>query len=111
MNSKNKGKRGERAWRDLLRQAGFLKAYRTQQYSGAGPDASDVNAPELPSLHFEVKNTERLNIREAFFQASTDACHQDKTPVVCYKSNRNPWLVILSAEDFLRILAHSDLVT
>ena len=34
MNSREKGKVGERAWRDWLREQGYLKAYRGAQYCG-----------------------------------------------------------------------------
>ena len=77
---REKGKRGERMFRDVLRDAGFDSAYRTQQFSGACPEGSaDVRCPQLPSLHFEVKNN-------------------------------HGFLVTLPAEEFLDILRRSDLV-
>ena len=62
MNSREKGKRGERRWRDVLRAAGFQKAHRGVQYSG-GSDSPDVACPELPGIHFEVKAVEALNMK------------------------------------------------
>ena len=41
INSKDKGKRGERMWRDVCRAKGFDKVRRTVQYCGNTGDASD----------------------------------------------------------------------
>lgn len=110
---REKGKRGERMWRDVLRAAGFSKesTYRTQQYSGKSGDgsSSDVTCRELPTLHFEVKNVERLNLWAAFAQASGDA-PKGKMPVVAHTKNNHPFLVTMKAEDFLEIVRRSDLV-
>lgn len=53
-NSRAKGVRGELAWRDELRAMGFC-AERGQQHAG-GRDSPDVRCPDLPNIHFEVKN-------------------------------------------------------
>jgi Holliday junction resolvase len=105
MNSRSKGSRGERAWRDELRSAGWM-ARRGQQFSGS-PDSPDVVCPELDCLHFEVKRTEALRIYPAIEQAIEDA--GDRIPVVAHRRNRYPWLVVLRADDFLRMLNHVDL--
>ena len=108
---RDKGKRGERAWRDLLRDFGFHTAYRTQQFSGKCPEGSaDVNCPQLPSLHFEVKNVEQLSIWPAMTQASIDA-PAGKIPVVAHTKNLHGFLVTLAGEDFLNLVRRSDLVT
>ena len=109
--SRDKGKRGERQWRDKLREFGFLKAYRSQQFSGKAPDGSsaDVQCPELPSIHWEVKNVERLNLWAAMAQVLADR-PVGKIPVVAHTKNNHGFLVTLPAEDFLNILRRSDLV-
>ena len=109
--SRDKGKRGERMWRDLLREFGFLKAYRSQQYSGKAPDGSsaDVQCPELPAIHWEVKNVEKLNLWAAMSQVLADR-PVGKIPVVAHTKNNHGFLVTLPAEDFLNILRRSDLV-
>ncbi len=109
--SREKGKRGERQWRDILREFGFLKSYRSQQYSGKAPDGSsaDVQCPETPSIHYEVKNVERLNIWAAIGQVLIDR-PAGKIPVVAHTKNNHGFLVTLPAEDFLNILRQSDLV-
>ncbi|MEE4210056.1 MAG: hypothetical protein V2I43_12400 [Parvularcula sp.] len=108
MNSRAKGQRGERAWRDVLREAGFLKAHRGQQFSGS-PDSPDVQCPELPTLHFEVKHVEALNVWKAMEQAIRDA-GPAKMPVLAHKRNRSGWLVTMRVEDWLELIRESDLV-
>ncbi|HOX60016.1 MAG TPA: hypothetical protein P5205_21930 [Candidatus Paceibacterota bacterium] len=100
MNSRNKGKRGERQWRDELRANGY-GARRGQQFSGS-PDSPDVVCDALPWIHFEVKAVERLNIEEAMDQARRDA--SSKVPVVAHRRNFRPWLVTMEAEPFFRLL-------
>src|SRR4051812_17526596 len=70
MNSREKGKRGERQWRDELRAHGYA-ARRGQQFSGS-PDSPDVVCDALAWIHFEVKAVERLNIEDAMEQARRD---------------------------------------
>jgi len=105
-NSRAKGCRGEREWRDQLREAGF-EARRGQQFSG-GTDSPDVVCPSLPSVHWEVKRVEAGNPYGWLVQATNDA--GEKIPVIAHKRNNRPWLCILKAEDFLEILRRSDLV-
>ena len=123
MNSRAKGCRGERELRDVLREAGFLKSYRTQQYSGKGPDASDVTCPELPSIYWECKRVEAGNPYVWMEQAERDAGlwmtradaealrePQRRIPVVAHKRNGKRWLAILPLEDLLQLLKETDRV-
>lgn len=105
MNSRAKGARGERMWRDQLREAGF-HARRGQQFSG-GPESPDVISDDLPKIHFEVKNVQAGNPYNWMAQAIRDA--GSKMPVVAHKRNDCPWLVILRSEDFLKIIRETDL--
>ena len=107
MNSRNKGKVGERAWRDFLLEQGYLKAHRGQQYCGLRGNA-DVVCPELPLLHFEVKRAERLDVYAAVKQAQGDC--GAKYPVVAWRRNGWDWLAIMPAETFARLLRGSDMV-
>jgi len=100
MNSREKGKRGERQWRDELRANGYM-ARRGQQFSGS-PDSPDVICDELSWLHFEVKAVERLNIEDAMDQARRDA--GAKTPVVAHRRSFRQWLVTMEAETFFEFL-------
>ena len=100
MNSCQKGKRGERAWRDELVAHGY-SARRGQQFSGS-PESPDVICPDLPGFHFEVKAVERLNVNQALAQAVSDA--GEKIPVVAHKRNRGDWLVTMRAHDWFEML-------
>ena len=109
MNSRAKGCRGEREFRDVLREAGFLKARRTAQYCGSSGDASDVTCPELPSIHFEVKRAQSGNPYLWLEQATRDA-GLSKLPVVAHKRNGRRWIAILRMDDLLSILKETDRV-
>ena len=100
MNSRDKGKRGERQWRDELRAQGYA-ARRGQQFCGSA-DSPDVVCEALPWLHSEVKCVERLNIEDAMAQARRDA--GVKVPIVAHKRNFRAWLVTMDAETFFRLL-------
>ena len=100
MNSREKGKRGERQWRDELRAQGFA-ARRGQQFAGS-PDSPDVVCEALAYLHFEVKAVERLNIEDAMEQSRRDA--GQKVAVVAHRRNFRRWLVTMEAESFFQFL-------
>ncbi|MBI5386783.1 MAG: hypothetical protein HZA90_19095 [Verrucomicrobia bacterium] len=100
MNSRDKGQRGERQWRDELRANGYA-ARRGQQFCGS-PESPDVVCDDLPWVHFEVKLVERLNIVEAMEQARRDG--GGKVPIVAHRRNFTPWLITMRAETFFDLL-------
>jgi Holliday junction resolvase len=100
LNSKAKGARGERLWRDELREAGFT-ARRGQQYAG-GTDSPDVMCDELSNLHMEVKFVESLNLTAATEQAERDA--EGKPWIVAHKKTRSGWLVTMTRDTFFKLL-------
>lgn len=102
INSKRKGKNGELAFCKLCKEAGY-DVHRTAQFKGNTGQAGDVEG--LPGVHVEVKNTERLNLREAMAQSVRDAAASGKSeiPIVAHKKAREGWLITLRAEDFLTI--------
>lgn len=97
MNSRAKGCRGEREWRDWLRSMGWTKARRGQQYAG-GTDSPDV-VNGIPGTHAEVKRVEALNLTVAMAQAVADA--GANVPYVAHKRNRGEWMVTVRASDLL----------
>ena len=103
--AKNKGKVGEREVVVLLRQYGY-KARRGQQYAG-GPGSPDVvhnmEVADDCQIHIEVKRGEQLSLWAALDQAEADAPPGD-IPVVFHRKSRKPWVVILSAVDFITIM-------
>lgn len=99
--SRDKGKRGERLWRDVLRAYGFVAeraGYKQAAFGGGGADVEDNSG-----LWWEVKFVEKLNVRQAYEQAATAASF-GKPPAVAHKTSSKPWLVTLAGEDFLLIL-------
>lgn len=101
MNSRAKGARGEREWRDCLRAEGWM-ARRGQQFSGH-PDAPDVVCEELGRFRFEVKRAERFSPYDAMAQANAEK-GDGQIAVVAHRKNNSPWLIVLRAEDFFALV-------
>lgn len=101
--SKRKGKIGELEVVNLLKAAGF-NAHRSVQYCGATGDAPDVVVEGLP-IYIEVKRVERLNLKKAYQQAVHDSKENgnNKIPVVFHRRSRQPWMVTVSLNDFLKL--------
>ena len=113
MNSRLKGKVGEREFASLLREHGF-DARRGQQFSGS-PDSPDVVSDALAWLHVEVKRVQNLNLTDACAQAERDqtgsglnaagAAKAKKLAwIVAHRRNHAPWLITMRAEFFFRLL-------
>ena len=102
MNSREKGKRGERMLAQVLREHGY-EARRGLQYKG-GAESPDVIG--LAGIHIECKFVEHLNLSEAYAQAFRDAGNGE-IPAVFHKKSREPWMVSLTLEDFLKIYGGS----
>lgn len=98
INSKDKGKRGERLCAAKMREYGY-DARRGVQYAGS-PDSPDVVG--VPGLHLEVKFTEKLRLWDAMEQSIRDA-GENEIPVVMHKKNNSEWLCILRLDDFMPI--------
>ena len=107
MNSRRKGKVGEREFAALLRAEGF-DARRGQQFAG-GADSPDVVSEALAWLHVEVKRTQALNLADACAQAEGDCgrgapAGQKKPWVVAHRRNHAPWLITMTAEVFFQFI-------
>ena len=98
VNSREKGKKGEREFAKLCRGEGF-PVRRGQQYNGL--EGKDVVG--LDGFHVEVKRCERINIYEFMSQAVGDA-EPGEIPIVAMRKNHEAWLVLIGAEDFLKLL-------
>ena len=98
MNSRNKGKIGEREAANLLKGYGY-DARRSQQYAGINGDADVVG---LPGIHIEVKRVEKLNIDNAVDQSCNDASIGE-LPIVLHRKNRRPWLVTMTFIDWMEL--------
>ena len=95
MNSRTKGKVGEREVANILKDHGY-DCRRGQQYCGANGDADVVG---LDGYHIEVKRVERLNIDNAMEQAIRDS--KGDIPIVWHRKNRKPWYITMRMEDWL----------
>lgn len=96
INSREKGKAGEREFAALCRKHGFEDARRGQQFSGI--EGKDVVG--LEGIHIEVKRVERLNLSKAMKQAIEDS-KEGEIPIVAHRKNREEWKVTMRAEDWL----------
>ena len=101
--SRNKGKRGEREVAKIFRDAGY-PARRSVQYNGRPGTAADVVG--VPSLHIEVKFVEKVSVRAWNKQAERNArtSPEQEIPIVVHRKSREPWLVTMSLDDFIRLL-------
>jgi hypothetical protein len=111
MNSRNKGKVGEREFASLLREHGY-DARRGQQFSGS-PDSPDVVSDALAWLHVEVKRVQNLNLTDACAQAEGDSgrgapAGHKKPWIVAHRRNHAPWLITLRAEFFFDLIREFD---
>jgi hypothetical protein len=100
MNSRRKGKVGEREFVGLLREHGF-DARRGQQFCGS-PDSPDVVSDALSWLHVEVKRVQNLNLSDACVQAEGDC--GGKPWIVAHRRNHAPWLITMRSETFFNLL-------
>jgi hypothetical protein len=99
INSRAKGAAGERELAGYLREQGWQKARRTQQYAGNPEGGSgDVVCENFP-FHIEGKRCQALKPEEWMEQSKRD-CPAGKIPAVFFRRNgRKEWLVVLSADD------------
>lgn len=100
MNSRRKGKVGEREFAAVLRENGY-DARRGQQFAG-GAESPDVVSAALAWLHVEVKRVQNLNLTDACVQAEGDC--GGKPWIVAHRRNRAPWFITMRAETFFQFL-------
>jgi Holliday junction resolvase len=98
MNSRDKGKRGEREWARVLKETfGLTDARRGVQYAGSALSPDVVGS--WPNTHPEVKRVERFDPQAWIEQAVRDAA--GKIPYVAHRQNNKPWLVTVRADDLI----------
>ena len=101
VNSRQKGKVGEREWAAYLKERGY-EARRTQQHKGES-DSFDVVAND-PVGRWEVKRREvlRPQLDEIVDQARREAA--GALSGVAWRRNAGRWVVAMDADDFFRLL-------
>ena len=93
---RRKGKTGELEVAALIRDHGF-RARRDGRLD------TDLDT-DLESTHVEIKRTERPRLDAYCQQAEHDAeKHGKRTWAIFWRSSRRPWVVILPAEEYLRL--------
>lgn len=108
MNARDKGNRGERAWRDVLNKT-FNVQYARTPLSGGLDIKGDVHktfkSPKsiADEFHWEVKRVEKLNIHRALQQAIKDS-RPPLIPCVVFRRNNEDWRITVQANDFLTLL-------
>jgi Holliday junction resolvase len=100
INSRAKGCRGEREWRDFLKGFGYA-ARRGQQFAGGG-DSPDVIS-DVPGTHWEVKRVEAGNPYKWLDQAIADA-KEGNVPIVAHRRSKREWICVIRAEDLIALL-------
>lgn len=98
MNSRQKGKRGEREWAQVLREYFGLDARRGVQYQGSSGSPDVVGS--WAGTHPEVKRVENLDLDQAIQQAVRDAGLGD-VPYVAHRKNNCPWLMTVRVDDLV----------
>lgn len=99
--SRDKGKRGERAFASLCKLNGY-DARRTAQVRGDRDGAADVEG--LPGIHVEVKWQEKMKLYDWMAQSVRDAEKGDKNlPIVAHKKNNADWLITMQANDWFTL--------
>lgn len=97
--SQRKGAAGERELAARLRDYGYEIERGGSLSFGEVPDLVG-----LPGVHIEVKRVERLNVPEAMQQAVDDSQRfKDGMPALFHRRNRQPWLVTLRLDDFMKL--------
>lgn len=102
INSKQKGKRGERYVVNKFKDRGY-QCNRTAQFKGNTGRADDIEG--IDYIHAEVKFVERLNISDAMTQAIRDNLASDRQafPTVFHKKNNEELLVTMQFSTWINL--------
>lgn len=101
VNSRRKGKAGELEAAHTLKELFGWAARRRQQFSGnAGDD--DLMVDQTPSLFWEVKRVQRLNVPKTVQVAARQAGR--KCPVIMHRVDRGEWLLTIRLTDLPRLV-------
>ena len=108
--AKNKGKRLQNSFRDLLLET--FKQLEPDDIKSAimGESGEDIKlspaARKLIPYSFECKNQEALNIWSSLEQAETNAGDYD--PVLIFKRNRSKTYAVINIEKFIELINESN---
>lgn len=95
--SRDKGARGERMLRDIFN----FHGYGTRRGCCFLHEADVIG---LPGIHVECKVVEKLNVRKAYDQAVEESAKKaGGLPAVFHKTSRQPWLVTMQIDDWMKL--------
>lgn len=97
MNSREKGKKGERELAHVLSEYGY-DCRRGQQFNGL--DGEDVVG--LGYIHIECKRVQALNLDDAMEQAKRDA-KDNQIPAVFHRKNNKKWKVTMELDTWIKM--------
>ena len=104
--AKNKGKRLQNSFRDLLLETFTQLEPDDIRSAIMGESGEDIKlspaARKLIPYSFECKNQEKLNIWDALSQAEENAGDYDS--VVIFKRNRSKTYAVLNVEKFIELI-------
>lgn len=103
LNSRRKGKTGELEAAQYLRELFGWTTRRSVQHSGTA-DSADLRVEQTPSLWWEVKRVERLNVPKTM-RVAAGQCGR-RTPVLMHRPSRSDWLITIRLSD-LPSLVHA----
>ena len=95
IDSREKGKAGEREAAKILSELFDVPVRRSQQFSGANGDADLVG---LPGVHVEVKRRELGNVANWIDQAVDDT-DPESIPMVVHRASGRPWMATVLLDD------------
>ena len=96
--ARDKGKRRELEFVHIMNEAGFpvRRGYVFQH---------EPDIVGLEGFHAEIKGHESLNVRKALQQSIDDAeKRKDGIPILAWKKSREPWVVVLKLDDFIKLI-------
>lgn len=94
-----KGRTAEKEFSELLNSYGFHTQPGQPLSFGACADITG-----LPGIHLEIKRHESTNLTSWLRQAQADADKfHDGIPVVCHRRSRQPWIVSMTVDNFLKL--------
>jgi len=90
------------ACEELSRLFGF-RCRRTQQFSGKSGDAADIVCEETPSIFYEIKRVNKLNVPRAMATAANQSGR--RVPVLIHRPDRCAagWMLTIKLSDLPRL--------
>lgn len=99
VHSRQKGARGEREVRDILRAHGY-DARRDGRLD------TDV-VHDMDGFHLEVKRREKYELDQWLEQAERDAS-EDEVPVVVFRKSKQPWRAVIDFDVLVRLITNQN---